>query len=189
MSYFFLLLTLTSTIYYHQKYISKRDTLVLRNIDLEASINSSTLDKKLSNLKWITHHYPTNPQKEIENLKDSIKVIMQDNRTKMLVTDYQFISVILSIDDNAAARIWWRHHIYPSGPEKKYFDEWRNFLINKIIKKKIEVVYTIKPLEGEENIFQNIISNQCYNEKNLSKILMIQEIIKCNDLVSSLNTN
>ena len=105
----------------------------------------------------------------------------------MLVTDYQFISVVLSIDDNAAARIWWRHHIYPSGPEKKYFDEWRNFLINKIIQNKIKVIYTIKPLEGEENILQNIISDQCYTENNLSKILMIQEMMECNELISSIN--
>ncbi len=184
--YFFLILTLISTIYYHQKYISKRDTLVLRNVDLRDSINSSTIDNKLSNLKWITHHYPTNPKEEIQNIKDSIKIIMQDNRTKMLVTDYQFISVILSIDDNAAARIWWRHHIYPSGPGRKYFSEWRKFLINKIIQNKIEVIYTIKPLEGEENILQNIISNKCYNEKNLSKILMFQEITNCKELTSSI---
>ncbi len=186
-AYFFLVLTLISTIYYHQKYISKRDTLVLRNIDLKASVNSSIIDNKLSNLKWITHHYPTNPQEEIQNLKDSIKIIEQDNRAKMLVTDYQFISVVLSINDNAAARIWWRHHIYPSGPEKKYFDEWRNFLINKIIQNKVKVIYTIKPLEGEENILQNIISDQCYNENNLSKILMIQEMMECNELISSIN--
>ena len=72
--------------------------------------------------------------------------------------------------------------------KKKYFDKWRSFLINKIIQNKIEVIYTIKPLEGEENILQNIISNQCYNEKNLSKILMFQEIITCKELESSIIT-
>ena len=60
----------------------------------------------------------------------------------MIVTDYQFISVILGINDNAASRIWWRHHIYPSGPEKPYFETWKSFLINKI-KEEIKTIYTI----------------------------------------------
>ena len=31
----------------------------------------------------------------------------------MIVTDYQFITVILNIQDFAASRFWWRHHGYP----------------------------------------------------------------------------
>ena len=50
----------------------------------------------------------------------SIEIIKQDSRKKMIVTDYQFISVLLSINDNSAARVWWRHHIYPDVHEK-YF--------------------------------------------------------------------
>ena len=48
-----------------QKYITKRDTLILREVDLKKSIDASVLDKKLSKLKWITHHYPNNPINEI----------------------------------------------------------------------------------------------------------------------------
>ena len=43
----------------------------------------------------------------------------------MIVTDYQFISVELSVNDNSA-QIWWRHHIYPDVNEK-YFQYWKNF--------------------------------------------------------------
>ena len=179
--YFFLALSLVSTIYYHQKYISKRDTLILRDVNLKNAINSSVIHEKLSNLKWITHHYPKNPQEEIEYLKETMEIIKNDSRVKMIVTDYQFISVTLSINDNSAARIWWRHHIYPAGPGKKYFSEWKNFLIDRIKSNKIEVVYTIKPLEGEENIFRDLIDRECYNEKYLNKILMVQEIYKCKD--------
>ena len=110
-----------------------------------------------------------------------MEIIKNDSRVKMIVTDYQFISVTLSINDNSAARIWWRHHIYPAGPEKKYFSEWKNFLIDRIKSNKIEVVYTIKHLEGEENIFRDLIDRECYNEKYLNKILMVQEIYKCED--------
>jgi len=58
----------------------------------------------------------------------------------MIVTDYQFISVELSINDNSAARVWWRHHIYPDVNEK-YFQYWKRFLIKKIIRENIETIY------------------------------------------------
>ena len=178
---FFLILSLISTIYYHHKYISKRDTLILRNVDLNKSVNALLLDTKLKNLRWITHHYPNNPKEEIKNLLDSIEVIKNDERNKMLVTDYQFISVILSTNDNSAARIWWRHHIYPS-PNKKYFEEWKDFLLSKILKEKIKVIYTIHPLEGEKNIFKGLLHNSCFSEKQINEILIMQKLKECKEL-------
>ena len=44
---FFLILSLVATIHYHHKYISKRDTLLLRNIDLTQSIDAKILSSKL----------------------------------------------------------------------------------------------------------------------------------------------
>ena len=180
---FFLILSLISTVYYHQKYISKRDTLLLRNLDLNKSVNAVILSDKLKNLRWLTHHYPNNPEKEIENLLESIKIIEKDNRKKMIVTDYQFISVILSIKDNSAARIWWRHHLYPV-PENKYYENWKSFLLNKIKKEKIEVIYTVHPLEGETDIFEGMINENCYSKKSVTKILTFQKLNECNELLS-----
>lgn len=182
--YFFLLLSLASTIHYHQKYISKRDTLLLREVNLKRTIDASVFDKKLKKLRWITHHYPENPELEIQNLKETITIIKNDKTKKMIVTDYQFISVILDINDNSAARIWWRHHIYPFGPGKPYFEEWKNFLLRKINKNKIKTIYTIHPLEGEENIFQDLIDSECYSTIKMSKILTKQIIGSCTELVS-----
>ena len=177
---FFLILSLISTIYYNQKYISKRDTLILRDADLNRSVDASVLSSKLKNLRWLTHHYPDNPHREIKNLKDSIDIIKKDSRKKMIVTDYQFISVELSIDDNSAARVWWRHHIYPDVNEK-YFQYWKKFLINKIVSENIETIYTIHPLEGEKNIFEGLIGADCYLKKNLNEILVLQTLKKCKD--------
>ena len=105
----------------------------------------------------MTHHYPDDPQKEISNLKEAIKIIKDDSSKKMIVTDYQFISVILGINDNSASKNWWRHHIYPSGPEKPYFETWKNFLIQKIKKIEIKTIYTLSTLwRGRKNIFQDL---------------------------------
>ena len=136
------------------------------------------MSPKLKNLRWITHHYPKNPKKEIENLLVAMKIIEQDKQKKMIVTDYQFISVVLSIRDNSAARIWWRHHIYPvSG--NKYFKDWKNFLLTKIKKDKIEVIYTVHPLEGETDIFQGMINSNCYSKIEITEILTVQKLQNC----------
>ena len=180
---FFLILSLISTIYYHQKYISKRDTLLLRNSDLSKSINAKILSSKLNNLKWLTHHYPNNPDDEIKNLLESMRIIENDNRKKMIVTDYQFLTVELSMRDNSAARIWWRHHIYPvSG--YKYYEDWKSFLLTKINKENIEVIYTIHPLEGENDIFEGMLNQKCYSKEKMSEILTVQELKNCVELVS-----
>ena len=179
--FFFLILSFVSTIYYHEKYISKRDTLILRDFDLNKSVDAAQLSSKLKNLKWITHHYPKDPNREIQNLLDTIKIIKNDKKKKMIVTDYQFISVILSMNDNSAARIWWRHHIYPVS-NTKYFIYWKNFLLQKIKKDNIELIYTIHPLEGEKNIFENLLSEDCYTNNQVNDILVIQKLKDCKEL-------
>ena len=178
---FLLVLSFISTVYYHQKYISKRDTLLLRNVDLTKSIDASILDDKLKNLKWITRNYPENPKEEIQNLLDSIEIIKNDKRNKMIVTDYQFISVILSINDNSAVRIWWRHHLYPT-PQEKYFDEWKEFFLKSIKKNNIEVIYTVHPLEGEDDVLKNMINKECSFKNKINNILDLQVLKDCEEL-------
>lgn len=178
---FFIILSLLSTIYYHQKYINKRDTLLLRQVNLNKAVDAFIIDKKLKSLKWITHNYPNNPNDEIKNLLDSISLIKKDSRKKMLVTDYQFISVILGINDNSAARIWWRHHIYPD-KNNLYFEEWKKFLFSKIFRENIEIIYVIKPLEGEEDVFGGLISSNCYSSSKINEILIEQKLNYCDEL-------
>ena len=177
---FLVILSLVSTLHYQNKYISKRDTLFLRDVNLNKAINSSVLDEKLKNLKWITKHYSENPKEEISNLIEAMRLIKNDKRKKMLVTDYQFISVVLSIKDYAASRFWWGHHGYPD-TKNKYFPVWKKFLIKKLKENQIEVIYTIKPLLGEKDILINILSDNCYSKSKLNEIVNIQVLKSCND--------
>ena len=52
------------------------------------------MDTKLKGLRWITPRYPNNPLKEINLLKETIKIINKDNRSKLVMTDYQFLSFL-----------------------------------------------------------------------------------------------
>ena len=71
----------------------------LRKADFNHTIDAKIFDNKLSRLNWISCHYPDNPKKEISNLLEAIHLIKYDERKKSIITEYQFISVILSIYD------------------------------------------------------------------------------------------
>ena len=142
-SYFLLTLLLVSTIYYGFKYIDKRNFMDLDSVNISKAINANSLDEKLNGLKWITPQYPDNPSVEIENLKKILNILEKDNTKKIIVTDYQFISVILSQYDNSPNKVWYSFHVYPSKNDK-YFKTYKNFFIKKIKERNIETVYTIK---------------------------------------------
>ena len=67
-----------------------------------------------------------------------MEIIENDKKIKMIVTDYQFISSILSIKDNSAARIWWRHHIYPD-PGKNILYIGKISYLKKLKRKKLKL--------------------------------------------------
>ena len=178
---FLIILSFISTIYYQNKYISKRDTLLLRDVDLSKAVDAGVIDSKLKGLKWITNFYPDNPKKEISNIMKIMNIIKNDQRKKMLVTDYQFITVVLPMKDYAASRFWWGHHGYPD-KNNKYFYLWKKFLLKKIKENNIEVIYTILPMAGEEDILISILNKNCYSEKKLRKDLKKQILENCQEL-------
>ena len=170
--YFLIFLTIASSIYYWNKYIHKRDFMDLNKVDMNKAIDGKIFDKKLNGLKWITPLYPENPKEEILKLQEAITIIKNDPRKKALVTDYQFISVIISSYDYSPNKYWYKHHAYPA-INHKYFQTYRNFFVNQLIKNKIQVVYIIKPLWGDDNVLETIIDNNCIKKTSLTDILDI----------------
>ena len=169
-SYLLILLSFFSTAHYGNKYINKRDFMDLSKINMENAIDAKIFDKKFSGLKWITTLYPDNPKQEISNLLEAIDIIKKDSRNKVLVTDYQFISVLMSSYDFSPNKYWYKHHVYPA-IDHKYFDIYRNFFINKLTKNQIKVVYIIKPLWGDNNVLDTILDKNCVKKAALSNIL------------------
>ena len=141
-------------------------------------------------MKWVTS-YSDKPEKEISNLKEAIKIIKNDSRKKIIVTDYQFISVFLSTYDYSPNFAWHEGVTYPSvfysGDIKyqKNFEIYRNFFIGKLNENKIKVMYTIKPLFGvdADDVFKLVLDKNCVKKTALTSILNRYLIHKCNDLL------
>ncbi len=160
-------LTLFSTLYYYSTYVKNRTFMDLRGVNLENSIDGKEIHSGLSNIKWITMFYPNNPSKEISNIKLALKVLKEDESNKMVVTDYQFISVFLEQYDFSPTRFWYDFHGYPT--EKNfYFNYWKEFVLKKIKKNNIKSIYVLKPLHGETKPLENILKN-CYEKQIFSE--------------------
>ena len=179
--YLLIFLSISSTVHYGNKYINKRDFMDLSKVNMKNAIDAKILDKKLSGLKWITTLYPNDPKKEISNLLQAINIIKKDFRNKVLVTDYQFISVILSSYDYSPNKVWYRYHVYPT-IEHERFEIYRNFFINKLKKDKIEIIYVIKPLMGDDDVLKAILENNCIKKTSLTNILDSYLLQQCKSL-------
>ena len=177
-------LSISSTIYYGYKYIHNRDFMDLRKVNIKNSVDAEILDSKLSGLKWITPLYPNNPDREISQLSAAIQIIKEDTRVKTIITDYQFISVILSTYDYSPSQVWYGYHVNPNKGDK-YYKIYQNFFLNRLKENKVEVVYLVKPLwAGNNTIFEETINHECYKKNNLTEILDIYVLLKCEELMS-----
>ena len=97
------------------------------------------------------------------------------------MTDYQFISVILSQYDMSPNQVWFEYHVYPTKGQE-YFDIYKEFFINKLKSNKIEIIYTIKPMWGGEDFYEDIINPECLKKSQVTKILDAHLILKCDHL-------
>ena len=178
-----LLLSFGSTIHYTSKYIHKRDFADLRKININKAIDAKELDVSLSGLKWITPLYPDDPEKEIMELQKAINIIKEDTRKKIIVTDYQFISVILSSYDYSPSQAWFSYHINPE-KNSKYFKIYNDFFLDRLKENKIQIVYIVKPLWGGEDVFEKSLNSNCYIKEEITEILDSYLLTKCYKLMN-----
>ena len=165
---------------YHFRFNEERRFHEMSNINFQLAQDAKIIDKKLSGLKWITPIFEKNPMKEINLIKEAVIILKNDEREKMLLTNYSFISSILEENLNSPSR-WY----IPNGAaypleDNKFFNIYKNFIINLIKKNNIKVVYIIKPVNNEE-IYRYIDKN-CFDEKKITLILKEFSLKKCDDI-------
>ena len=180
--YFLIFLTFFSTAYYGYKYIHKRDFMDLRKANMENAIDAKILHNKLRGLKWISCLKPDNPKKEISQLLEAIDIIKNDGRNKSIITDYQFISVILSSYDFSPSQSWFINHVVHQKKESKYFKKYKRLFINQLKENKIEIAYVIKPLWQSNEVFEEGLSKNCMKKMRITEILDGYLLQPCEEL-------
>ena len=154
----------------------------LENVNLEKAISASQLSPKLKHLKWITpFSYSQNPQEELDFLQTVIKRLKEDSRKKIVITHYQFLSLILNEDLNILNRWYLDHHSHPT-PKHKYFKYYKDFVNKQLTKNNIEVIYLVSFTENEM-IFDKIkvyFNEKCFeNNQVIENKFSFHEIKSC----------
>ena len=180
--YLLILLSFSSTAYYGYKYIHKRDFMDLRKAKMENAIDAHILDNKLRGLKWISCLKPDDPKKEISQLLEAIEIINNDKRNKSIITDYQFISVILSTYDFSPSHVWFINHVVHQNKESEYFKKYKQLFINQLRENKIKIAYLIKPLWQSNEVFEAGLSKNCMKKIRITEILDSYLLLPCDEL-------
>tara|TARA_A100001037_G_C14755223_1_gene459376 strand:- start:76 stop:588 length:513 start_codon:yes stop_codon:yes gene_type:complete len=154
------------TIKFHLRYNIDRKFHDLENIDKTIAVDAGMISKKMKNLKWITPY--SEPKKEIEIIKNAIDVIKSDERKKVLITHYQFFSLVLNEDLNLLNRWYlWSNDTHPT-ESHKYFNFYKKMIDKSVEKNNIEVIYLL----GQENeiLFKhvkNYFTEKCFESRTL----------------------
>ena len=179
-----LLMIFFSTTKFHYRYNIDRKFHDLENVDKNQAVDSVKIDNKMKNLKWVTPYSISNyndPQKEIDFLKQSIGILQSDKRNKVLITHYNFLSLILDEDLNLLNRWYlWENDTHPTETHK-YFPIYKKMVNKNLKKNNIEVIYLLG--QKDEILFNNVknyFTKKCFNSKTIVKNrLSYHEIVNC----------
>jgi len=179
-SIIFISICLFAVLKYHIRFNENRKFHELNYVDFNLSSEAKKIDKKFFGLKWITPEYKNNPETEIKLLNEIKLYLKNDNRPKMLMTNYSFFSSILNEKLFSPSR-WYIFDgtDYPLSTSK-YFDSYKNLLIGLVKKNNIKVIYTIYPVEN--SLLFTYLDESCFKEKKISNVLKSFEIKKCYEI-------
>ena len=174
---FIVALSLFVTLKYHERFNENRKFHELFSVDMKKSIDSSLIHKNLSGFKWITAEYKKNAESEVALLNLYQKKISEDKRNKMVITHYLFLDSLTKENLNAPSRSFTLDGASFPIKGNKYYLSYKNFLINKIKKKKIEVIY-IMDKSISENVVLDYIEQKCISKSESTKTIKIYQLEK-----------
>jgi hypothetical protein len=176
LSFFMILALCLITIKYHIRYNEERKFHELSIVNLDNTIPAENIHNDLKGLQWLNPYFDGKASLEIEILKKAHQKLNTINNKKiMVITHYQFLESITSVKLNYPNKTFTIEGDSIPTKESKYYDFYKNFLINKIKMKNITEIYLFK----HENIFPEIITNylnkDCYEIKE-DEIFYIYEL-------------
>ena len=179
--YLIIFLVIFSTVKFHYRFNIDRKFHELENIDKSKAVKASQIHENFNNLKWISKS--DQPKYEIKVIKEAIKIINKDERNKILITHYQFMSTILGKNFNILNRWYlWSNDSHPT-ESHEHFEFYKSMVNKNIQNNKIKVIYLL----GQKNeiLFENVknyFTNVCFESKTIvQKRFSSHKIINCKD--------
>lgn len=169
-----------STYKFHIRYNLEKKFHDLENVDKKQSIKAEVIDNKLKYLNWVSPVFES-PQEEVDLIKTAISVISNDSRKKIVITHYQFLSLVLDEDLNILNRWYlWDNNTHPT-ENHKYFDFYKKFITKNFEQNEISVIYL---LGSDDEIpfskIKNYFIDKCFkNITIIDKRFSVHELKKC----------
>ena len=175
-------LLIFATTKYHFRYNVDRKFLDIENIDKSISVEAKNIDIKLKHLNWVTPLFK-NPIEEVSLIKEALILIKSDVRKKILITHYQFFSLLLDEDLNILNRWYlWDNNTHPT-ENHKYFKVYKEMVNENLKKNGIEVIYLLG--SDKEILFSNIenyFDNVCFK-----KYIVVENKFSYHELIDCKN--
>jgi len=179
---FLLLFCLLVTIKYHFRFNEERKMLDLENINLSNFFEAKQIDSKLKGLKWISRKYSSDQQTEINKLLIFKKILQNEKKKIMFVSNYQFFSSILNKSLHSPNR-WYGTPVAHPSKSNPYYKNYLLFNYDKIIKNKIEIIYIDISLgKYQLDLFEEIfkkLPTDCADFNKIEDVLYKFDISSC----------
>ena len=166
------------TLKYHIRYNENRKFHELEGVNFETAIPANKINKKFYNLSWINPSHKGDPRNEITMIKKGIIYLEREKEEIMLFTHYLFLDSITKKKLNYPTRSFTIDGASMPVEGMKYFEFYKNFLINKIKSKKVKKVYFFKQEGISQNTLTDYLDTDCYS-KSENDIFILFEL-KCN---------
>ncbi len=167
------------TFKYHMRFNENRKFHELNDINFSKAIESVKLDKSLKGLLWISLLYKENPNDEIIILKEIISELDKKKKPIMLITHYSFLDSITSKKLNSPSRTHTMNGASIPTKKDKYFEDYKNFLKEKLNKKKIDEIYFLKFEKLSTSVISEFINEKCYKKEQDSLFVKFKIKIDC----------
>ena len=168
------------TIKYQIRFNENRKFHELINVNLNLSEEAYLIDKRLEGLKWITPHHRNNPKNEIDFLNNTLKILKQDKRNKMVMTNYLFFSTIMNEKLNSPSKTYTLNGVSFPVKGNKYYLSYKKYLNKKVKDNEIKVIYIISlGSEVSNRYVYDYLDKNCIIEQIFTKQFKKYEINKC----------
>jgi hypothetical protein len=174
---FIISIFLISTVKFHFRFNEGKKFMELEGVNLDLAVDASQLDKRLSNLKWITKEFEKNPQEEINLLIDIKNVLFNEKEKFILMTDYQILPALVN-NKNISPNKWYDAKSVPQ-KGNRYFDSYISFAKKKLKDHRIKKIYLI---DKDKKFIKDLYPFQnCIEYKKINSISLEASIEKCNN--------
>jgi len=174
--YILIITCLFSVTKYHLRFNEQKKFMDLSNVNLDLAVKGESIHPMFKGLKWITPFYPNNPNIEVKNLIEIREYITTDQKKKIIISDYQFLSAISNLKISSPNK-WYDDMSVPS-KKNKYFYFYKDFFVNSLKKNDIKNIYAVGT--DKHLYFMDFFDDKsCIKSKAINEMFTIYDINEC----------